>query len=52
MVVPEQCTKQFALTVERRLKFLSNQHKEDQSTVGTVTRNIEGTKTADGKGPA
>ncbi len=50
MVVPEQCTKQFALTVERRLKFLSNQHKEDQSTVGTVTRNIEGTKTADGKG--
>ena len=32
-VVLERCTKQFVLTVGKRLKFLSSQPKEDQFTV-------------------
>jgi hypothetical protein len=37
--VPERCTKQFVLTVDKKLKFLSSQPKEDQCTVENVILN-------------
>jgi hypothetical protein len=43
-VVLEQCSRRYALSVERRLKFLSNRHRGDPSIVGIATRSIEGTR--------
>ena len=40
----ERCTKQFALTVNKKQKYLSNQQETDQFTAEIVTKNTENSK--------
>jgi hypothetical protein len=44
MTDQKKCTKQYAVTVEKNAKFLSNQQKEDQSFAETASRIIKNSK--------